>query len=208
MAWAAVIGAGATLAGSLIGGKKGATDQTQSNKKSMDPRIDSRYFGEGGILSDLDKWYGENKSGINPDMQAGLDQMRNVYKSPLATQGYERMAQSGYDLMGRGVAENPFTTGRMPNFGNLQNGAYQQPTQTAQQPAQPEQQAAQGGLLTSPLPSLNNGFAASPVAAPAAPAAPAQPSMTQDDFQRLYAEEMKRQQRDWYNTPSNNPNVI
>jgi hypothetical protein len=32
--------------------------------------------------------------------------------------------------------------------------------------------------------------------------------MTQDDFQRLYAEEMKRQQRDWYNTPSNNPNVI
>ena len=137
------------LIGGIMGGKKGATDQVQSNQKSMDPRVDKLYFGEGGLLSNLNKWYGENKSGINPDMQAGLDQMRNVYKSPLATQGYERMAQSGYDLMGRGVAENPFTTGRMPNFGNLQNGAYQQP---AQQPAQPAQQTAQGGLLTSPLP--------------------------------------------------------
>jgi hypothetical protein len=29
--------------------------------------------------------------------------------------------------------------------------------------------------------------------------------MTQDDFQRLYAEEMKRQQQEWFNTPSNNP---
>lgn len=175
-----------TVVGGLMGGKKGATDQVSTNAKSMDPRIDSRYFGEGGLLSDLDKWYSANKTGINPDMQAGLDHMKSVYQSPLATQGYERMGNVGYDLMGRGVAGNPFLTGNMPNFGNLQLGQQAQPAQPAQL-MQPTQNLG-----------LSSGWAtpAEPVA-PVAPAAPAQqnPLSTQDQFRQMYEEEMRRQQR-------------
>src|SRR5574343_1511408 len=129
----ALITAGASILGGLLGGKKGATNQVQSNAKSMDPRVDAMYFGQGGLLSDLNDWYAKNKTGINPDMQAGLDHMRSVYHSPLATQGYERMGNVGYDLMGRGVAGNPFVTGQMPNFGNLQ-GQQQQQFQMPQMP--------------------------------------------------------------------------
>lgn len=201
----ALIGAGASIIGGLLGSKKGATDQTTSNTKSMDPTVRKWYFGEdgnGGLLGDLNKWYSENKSGLNPDMIAGLDHMRSVYQSPLATQGYERMGNAGFDLMGRGVASNPFVTGQMPNFGNLQQPGYQLP-QAPQQPTQPTQNLG----LSQPL-SLSDGWAnpPAPVApAPAAPAAPAAPTMDQDTFRKLYDEEMKRQQKQWYETPSNNP---
>src|SRR5574343_1068478 len=132
----ALITAGASIIGGLLGGKKGATNQVQSNTKSMDPTVRQWYFGSdgnGGLLGDLNKWYSENKSGLNPDMTAGLGHMRSVYQSPLATQGYERMGNAGYDLMGRGVAGNPFVTGQMPNFGNLQ-GQQQQQFQMPQMP--------------------------------------------------------------------------
>jgi len=198
---AGAVSAIGTIAGGLLGGKKGATNQVQSNAKSMDPRIDSMYFGQNGLLSDLNNWYSQNKTGLNSDMQAGLDHMKSVYQSPLATQGYDRMANTGYDLMGRGVAQNPFTSGSMPNFGNLQAGAYQQP---AAQPAQPAQPAQNLGL------SLSNGWAQP--AATAAPtstqAAPAQNQLTsQEQFQRMYEEEMKRQQQAAQNSASSNWNT-
>lgn len=189
--------------GGLLGGSKGATNQTKSNVKSMDPRIEALYFGSdgsGGLLGDLNKWYGENKSGINPDMQAGLNHMKSVYQSPLATQGYERMGNAGYDLMGRGVAGNPFVTGQMPQFGNW--GARQREQAQLNQPqVQPVAPVAQQNLGLS----LSDNWAAppAPVVAPAAPAAPAQPSMTQDEFQRLYKAEMERQRQAYINDPAN-----
>src|SRR5574343_1465498 len=198
----ALITAGASILGGLLGGKKGATNQVQSNAKSMDPRVDAMYFGQGGLLSDLNDWYAKNKTGLNPDMQAGLDHMRSVYQSPLATQGYERMGNVGYDLMGRGVAGNPFVTGKMPNFGNLQQPGYQLP-QTPQQPAQPSQ-----NLGLSPTLGLSDGWAKppAPVApAPAAPVTPAAPTMDADQFRKLYEEEMKRRDAAWWADASNNP---
>lgn len=153
----ALITAGASILGGLLGRKKGATNQVQSNQKSMDPRVDAMYFGQGGLLSDLNDWYAKNKTGLNPDMQAGLDHMRSVYQSPLATQGYERMGNVGYGLMGRGVAGNPFVTGQMPNFGNLQ-GQQQQQFQMPQMPQftragqYPVNQPAQPGQPGIPTP--------------------------------------------------------
>lgn len=200
---AGAVSAIGTIAGGLLGGKKGATNQTTSNAKSMDPRVESMYFGSngsGGLLGDLNNWYSQNKSGLNSDMQAGLDHMKSVYQSPLATQGYDRMANTGYDLMGRGVAQNPFTSGSMPNFGNLQAGAYQQP---AAQPAQPAQPAQNLGL------SLSNGWAQPTPTTPApTPAAPAQNQLTsQEQFQRMYEEEMKRQMQAAQNSASSNWNT-
>jgi len=196
-----IIMGGASILGGLLGGKKGATNQTTSNAKSMDPRVESMYFGQNGLLGDLNNWYSQNKSGLNSDMQAGLDHMRSVYQSPLATQGYERMANIGYDLMGRGVATNPFVSGQMPNFGNLQAGAYQQP---AAQPAQPAQPAQNLGL------SLSNGWAqpTAPAAPAPTPAAPAQNQLTsQEQFQKMYEEEMKRRQQAWQDSASSNWNA-
>lgn len=201
----ALITAGASIFGGLLGGKKGATNQVQSNAKSMDPTVRQWYFGSdgnGGLLGDLNKWYSENKTGLNPDMQAGLDHMRSVYQSPLATQGYERMGNVGYNLMGQGVAGNPFVTGNMPNFGNLQQPGYQLP-QTPQQPAQPSQ-----NLGLSPTLGLSDGWAKppAPVApAPAAPVTPAAPTMDADQFRKLYEEEMKRRDAAWWADASNNP---
>lgn len=197
-----IIMGGASILGGLLGGKKGATNQTTSNAKSMDPRVESMYFGSngsGGLLGDLNNWYSQNKTGLNSDMQAGLDHMKSVYQSPLATQGYDRMANTGYDLMGRGVAQNPFTSGQMPNFGNLQAGAYQQPTA---QPAQPAAQPTQNLGL-----SLSNGWAqpTAPAAPAQTPAAPAQNQLTsQEQFQKMYEEEMKRRQDEFMNSSSGN----
>ena len=218
----ALITAGASIIGGLLGGKKGATDQSTSNTKSMDPTVRQWYFGSdgnGGLLGDLNNWYQANKTGINPDMQAGLDHMRSVYQSPLATQGYERMGNAGYDLMGRGVAGNPFVTGQMPNFGYLQGQqqAQFQPQQMPQftragqypvnQPVQPGQPSIQPPIATPQQteapPTSNLGLSqplslsdnwVKPVAptAPAAPAAPAAPTMDADTFRKLYEEELRR----------------
>ena len=120
----ALIAAGGTIVGGLLGrksSKKGATDQTQNITRTLDPRLDDAYFGsngQGGLLGDLGAWYAQNKSGLNQQMLDGLNQQNAVYRSPLATRGYERMGQTGYNLMGRGVAGNPFTSGQQPQFGN------------------------------------------------------------------------------------------
>ena len=204
----AVISAAAPIVGGLLGSRKGATDQTTSNAKSMDPRVEKMYFGEdgsGGLLGDLNKWYAENKSGLNPDMQAGLAHMKSVYQSPLATQGYERMGNAGYDLMGQGVAGNPFVTGQWPQLGNW--GARQREQAQVNQPqVQPVAPVAQPNLGLS----MSDNWAAPPApapVAPVAPAAPAQQSMTQADFQKMYAEEMKRQQEEQRNAAWSNWNA-
>ena len=230
-----LIGAGAGL---IAGGKKGATNQVQSNEKSMDPSVRKMYFGEdgnSGLLGDLNNWYSQNKSGINPDMQAGLNHMKSVYQSPLATQGYERMGNVGYDLMGRGIAENPFLTGNMPNFGYLQGQqqpqfqtpqmpqftrggqAPQPPSETPQAPQQqqvvaPVAQTANLGLSTKPQLSLSDNWAqpAAPVVqAPAAPAVqtPTNQISSQEQFQQMYAEEMRRRQELEGNSASSNWNT-
>lgn len=195
-----IIMGGASILGGLLGGKKGATNQTTSNAKSMDPRVESMYFGQNGLLGDLNNWYQANKTGLNSDMQAGLDHMKSVYQSPLATQGYDRMANIGYDLMGRGVAGNPFLTGQMPNFGNLQQGG-QGGGQGGQQPAQPVQPTQNLGL--------SSGWATpAPTPAPVAPAAPAAPAISsQDEFKRMYEAEMARQRKEWENSASSNWNT-
>lgn len=238
MAWVAVIGAVGTVGGAMMGGRKGATDQSTSNTKSMDPTVRKWYFGEdgnGGLLGDLNKWYSENKSGLNPDMTAGLGHMRSVYQSPLATQGYERMGNAGYDLMGRGVAGNPFVTGQMPNFGYLQGqqqAQFQPPqmpqfTRAGQYPVNQPAQPGQPGIptpITTPQqveapPTSNLGLSqplslsdnwVKPVAptapaATAAPFAPTAPTMDADTFRKLYEEEMKRRDAAWWGDASNNP---
>lgn len=177
----ALIAGGSTILGGLLGGKKGATDQTQTQKRSLDPRIDAMYFGSngsGGLLGDLSNWYSQNKSGLNQNMTDGLNQMNAVYRSPLAQQGYERMGQTGYDLMGRGVAGNPFTDGRMTLGSNQIAPGLLQPTQPAQAAA----------------PSMGNGFsAAQPIVQQApAPQAPQAPAMDQATFQKMYQDALKR----------------
>ena len=200
----ALISGGATILGGLLGGRKGATNQTTTQTRTLDPRIDKMYFGadgQSGLLGDLNTWYAQNRGGLNADMQAGLDHMKSVYQSPLATQGYERMANAGYGLMGGGVAGNPFTSGQMPQFGNW--GARQQAQQGAA-PPQTQQPAPNLGLSLS-----NNWAAPAPAPAASAPATPAaQPQLiTQDQFRQMYEEEMRRQQQGWENSASSNWNA-
>ena len=97
------------------GGNNGMSGPTSSSQtRTMDPYVASYIYGKdgkGGLLSDAYKNYQDNKSGMNPMMEQGLQNQWNSISDPRIRAGYNQMQQLGSGLMSAPMAGNPFTSG-------------------------------------------------------------------------------------------------
>lgn len=147
---ASAVGGGKNLAG-LIGAALGATQggksQTTTAQNQIDPRMAQYLYGTGygdtnSLLGAAQKLWQDNKSGLNPTMQQGLDMQRAALTDPAYGQAFQQMRSLGTGLMGGGVAGNPFSNGQL---------VAPQPMQLAAPPPPAPQPMAQaggvGGLL-------------------------------------------------------------
>lgn len=127
-----LVGGGNNLAG-LIGGVAGAIDggkpNTATTQSKTDPRFDQYLYGTGygdqnSILGAAQKLWQDNRSGLNPTMQQGLDMQRSALLDPAYAQSFQQMRSAGNGLMSQGVAGNPFAQpGGTPGFsGGLLGG--------------------------------------------------------------------------------------
>lgn len=100
-----------SLAGPLIGGLLGGSGNKQesSSKQTIDPRMDPYIYGSGGSLPAAADWFAKNKSGMNAQMQQGLNNQSAQYAA--SKPGFDQMQNLGLGLMGGGVAGNPFSQG-------------------------------------------------------------------------------------------------
>jgi hypothetical protein len=120
-----------SVAGPLVGGLLGSqsSGQTQTQQQTLDPRIQSLLYGDGGLLTDVNNLRKQQlaQGGLNPNQTAGLEMQRQSLLSPQYTQGLDQMRNVGSQLLGAGVAGNPFANGGngsfggMPNMGNMPN---------------------------------------------------------------------------------------
>lgn len=133
------VGGAKNLAG-IVGGVAGALDggktQTATTTQQIDPRMAQYLYGTGygdkaSLLGAAQDWWKNNQSGMNANMQQGLDTLKSLYTSPGYTQGYTQMRDVGQGLLGRPIAGNPFTQGGLL-------GAPQMPAQGQQTPPAPD----------------------------------------------------------------------
>ena len=100
----------------------------QTTKQEVDPRMAALLYGapgdagKGGLYGMATKLALENPSGINSRMRQGLDQQYNYLSSPQYTQMMQAMMGQGQNLMGRGVAGNPFNQGGSQGGGSFSGG--------------------------------------------------------------------------------------
>jgi hypothetical protein len=118
---------GGLVGGLLGGGGGGESSATQQMK--MDPRMDRFVYGDsgkGGLLgSAFELAQNQMKTGgLNPLQMGGMEMQRQFLMSPQYQQGYGNMMGLGQNLMGAGVAGNPFTSGQAPKFGGMPNFGY------------------------------------------------------------------------------------
>lgn len=113
------VGGGKNLAGivgGLAGAMEGGKSQTATTTQQIDPRMAQYLYGSGygdtnSMLGAAQQWFQNNRSGMNANMQQGLDTLKNLYTSPSYSQGYSQMRDVGQGLLGRPIAGNPFTQG-------------------------------------------------------------------------------------------------
>lgn len=144
-----------TVLGGLLGGS-GADNKQTSNQ--IDPRLAKYIYGENGnagLLGDVQKLYQQQmgQGGLNDMQRAGLESQRQVLTSPQFSQGYDAMRSMGLGLMGAGVAQNPFASGRMgggqtpsvvrPNVSTQYQPFAYQPNQALMAATNPIQSVAQ-----------------------------------------------------------------
>lgn len=121
--------------------------ETTSQKNSLDPRMEALLYGgngQTGITQYAQALMGQNP--LNQRQQQGIDAQANYLQSPLYSNIFNAMLNQGSQLMGRGVAGNPFTSSQALNLGTYQPnyqgpqrsnpfaGIQQPQTQTQQQP--------------------------------------------------------------------------
>lgn len=129
------VGGGKNLAGivgGLAGAMEGGKSQTATSMQQIDPRMAQYLYGSGygdanSMLGAAQQWFQNNRSGMNANMQQGLDTLKNLYTSPGYTQGYTQMRDVGQGLLGRSIAGNPFTQGGL--LGAPMQQPMQQPIQ-------------------------------------------------------------------------------
>lgn len=129
-----LVGGGQNLAG-LIGAAIGATQgggtTTATTQSQIDPRMAQYLYGTGygdtnSLLGAAQQFWQQNKSGLNPTMQQGLDMQRAALTDPAYGQSYTQMRNLGNSLMSAPVAGNPYTSGTQggllgPTAGRTQN---------------------------------------------------------------------------------------
>jgi hypothetical protein len=117
------------IVGGIAGAAEGGKPTTATTQQQIDPRMAQYLYGTGygdknSFLGAAQDWWKNNQSGMNANMQQGLDTLRNLYTSPSYSQGYTQMRDVGQGLLGRPIAGNPFTQG-----GGLLGTPMQQPMQ-------------------------------------------------------------------------------
>lgn len=165
--------------------KKGSNETKQENR--LGPEMQA-------VLNTITPRANEilNRPAWSPQMQASADAFRNYLQSAQFTQPNQNMVNMGQNLMGRGVAGNPFANmgggmGRgMKNAGvspatRMQNFAGFGTPETLRADNYANMTApAMMGAIAQPKPALD----------PVQSIAPQMPQFTQDDFNRMYAQRM------------------
>lgn len=106
------------VAGAAVGGLLGGGDgPSQTQQMQLDPRMQDILYGNyqgGGIIGDILNLYKSQaqSGGLNPLQAAGLESQRQVLTDPSYMQGPNAMRSLGLNMMGGGVAANPFTSGQ------------------------------------------------------------------------------------------------
>lgn len=118
MTWGAVAGAAVGVVGGMM--KDDGGQQTQ--KQELDPRMQAILYGNGsspGMLTDIDALRKQQmaQGGLNDMQRAGMEMQRQTLMSPQYTHGFDQMRSMGSQLMGGGVAGNPFANGGNGNIG-------------------------------------------------------------------------------------------
>lgn len=117
-----MVGGGQNLAG-LIGAVGGAVsgggNTTATTQSQIDPRMAQYLYGSGygdtnSMLGAAKQLWQDNRGGINPTMQQGLDIQRAALQDPAYGQAFTQMRSLGTGLMGQPVAGNPFTAPQGP----------------------------------------------------------------------------------------------
>jgi len=151
-----------TVGAGLLGreSSKSGTQTTQQQK--MDPRMDAYVYGPDGQSGLLGSAFGLAQKqletgGLNDMQRQGMDMQRQFLMSPQYQQGYGNMMGLGQNLMGGGIAGNPFTGGQRTTMGqanpfqyqNLSNAQLPDYSSAKPQMVTPEQRMEQtiGGLL-------------------------------------------------------------
>ena len=181
MAWAIVAGAVApALVGGLLGGKK--TEAAQTQKQELDPRMQGLLYGgngDNGLLNDVNDLRKKQllQGGLNPMQRSGMEMQRQTLMSPQFTQGFDQMRSMGSQLMGAGVAGNPFNNGMTLGGGGGGMGGGM-PTPMAAQPQAPQQMQPFQYQQNEAMQGAQNPYVQAPQqAAPPAPQQAAAPDM-------------------------------
>jgi hypothetical protein len=121
---AGAIGLIGAVAPSVVGGILGgqSSGNTQTSQQSLDPRMQEILYGSGadkGLLGDANALRKQQlaQGGLNDTQRAGLEMQRQTLMSPQYTQGYDQMRNAGSQLLGAGVAGNPFNNGGNGSIG-------------------------------------------------------------------------------------------
>jgi hypothetical protein len=127
--------AGAAL--SLFGGDDNESTKTQE----IDPKLSRYVYGEdgkSGLLAQVDTRYNDQlaRGGLNDTQRAGLEMRRQVYTDPRWVQSYDGLRSMGMNLLGQGIAANPYTQGQQAG---PQPGAAPAPQGLAPMPGQAAQ---------------------------------------------------------------------
>jgi len=176
-----LLGAGLGLLGGLMGG-----DNEQTQTRQLDPRLSNYVFGsddKSGLLGDASRLYGQQMAtgGLNDIQRQGLGMQQQYLMSPQYQQGNQSLYNLGMNLMGGGIAGNPFMQrGGMSPMGMPMGGRPQmtQP-QAMQQPSQ--------GFQYQPIQVAAPDYSAKP---------PEKPSVTSADFEKWYLNFIDRRNRE------------
>lgn len=117
---------------------RSVTSGGSSSKSYIDPRMEEMLYGAGGVIPNAKDWYSKNSSGLNEQMITGMNNQWNQLGA--STQGFNQMQGLGMNLMGGGVAANPFTGAGGMAASNMQYV-----------PAQQQGTGGTGGMGTSPF---------------------------------------------------------
>lgn len=125
----------AALIGAGLGAASGGKTNTATTQSQIDPRMAQYLYGSGfgdqnSLLGAAQNLWQQNKTGLNPTMQQGLDMQRAALTDPAYAQSYTQMRNLGNSLMSQPIAGNPFTTGQAP-MPQAPQGLMQQPTMQA-----------------------------------------------------------------------------
>lgn len=112
----------APIAAAVVGGAMGSKSSSQTSKQELDPRMQALLYGSNGsagLLGDVDALRQQQmaQGGLNNMQRSGLEMQRQTLMSPQYTQGYDQMRNMGSQLMGAGVAGNPFANGGSGQIG-------------------------------------------------------------------------------------------